>query len=224
MIVLAPLRRGRPALESVFSGGVRVAPSRVSSSVTLPIGQSFYIESTFYGFPSPRVDWFFNGQPIVESGEISIETLTVGEKTTSRLTLSNPSAETNSGSYLARSGDIEDAVEIVLSEEGNPVINRQVPLADTITANLHETTIGRSIVYAAPGATVRVRCTATGKPAATISWLFDDKTVSATGRQKSLPDGILEVEGVTRAETYTCMAVNSRGEDTEEITLRPAGK
>eukprot|EP00118_Oscarella_pearsei_P020119 m.216804 g.216804 ORF g.216804 m.216804 type:complete len:5038 (+) comp39875_c0_seq3:78-15191(+) len=223
--VYVPLRLGRPALESVFVDGVRVLPSRKEDTVNVTVGKDFTIQSTFYGYPVPEIVWSFEGKQITTDDQLSVETSTVGDKTVSRLTVKKASAQNSPGSYSATAdGMVADSVAINVGAAGTPVINRRAPLTDVIEGNLIKTTIGRPVVLVAQGETVQISCSASGKPAPKIEWLFDEEKVK-TGERLRIKGHALEVSGVNEEEAYTCKARNKANPDladTEDIILRPA--
>ena len=85
------------------------------------------------------------------------------------------------------------------------------------------------------GSTTLLVCVATGYPYPQMSWLkngtqltnaTDDVTIYVTGIEDSgvsVMQSVLEVCGVRGEEVYTCMATNSKGEDSMTFDLNTGG-
>ncbi|XP_033100233.1 Down syndrome cell adhesion molecule-like protein 1 homolog isoform X2 [Anneissia japonica] len=175
------------------------------ASVTTNTGQTATFQCSINSNPPATISWQLNGADLVQA---SITTTTISMVTSSSLTVLSPNHE-DMGSYtctaenmLLRLQRISESATLILI--GRPGFLRPPD--------------GQS---APEGQSVTFSCITIGSPAATIRWLMSSgQQIQSSGRF-SVTSSTLTIVDVQQSDAgyYTCLAVNSWGENSASALL-----
>ncbi len=188
---------------SVFAYKITVTATNSAPVFTLqPAGQSISaggsatLSVTVSGYPAPTFQWNLNGSPVAGA-------------TSATLSISNATSA-NGGTYTC----------VASNSSGNTTSNGAV--LTVIPTNVAPTFVlaaSPSTSMVASGRTAVFNAIATGTPAPTYQWKFNNSTTIPGAAVTT--DPILMVTGATPASagTYTCTATNSAGSVSSSATL-----
>ncbi|XP_063687572.1 uncharacterized protein LOC134820861 isoform X3 [Bolinopsis microptera] len=169
-------------------------------SLTVPVGSDVTFVATYLGIPTPVVAWLVDGQPIVNSDRIFVETVENDGLYTSTLTV--------------RSVDPSDEkiYSIILTSSNKKPI---LATATLTTTQAPEIVSDVTSVAVEEGEDIVLNCEVESRPVSMVSW------TPLTGSSKLLSNHTLLIQDskITDAGMYTCTAMNSVGSDSKIIVV-----
>lgn len=182
--------------------------TEVPESRTIKSGRDVNFTCIADGYPSPRIEWWRNGQQVLSGGRTFVQ----NSGTTLKILAAK---ESDSARYVCQAKNVNGFAEtsadlIVLNQNSSP---------PRLTYEPHD-------MEAEPGAAVEIPCRAIGEPEPFIQWKKDGSAVEGN-RIKVSRRGSLYLFNVTVQDTgrYECSAVNDYGRATSQalVKIRQAG-
>ncbi|XP_076997788.1 muscle, skeletal receptor tyrosine-protein kinase isoform X2 [Tamandua tetradactyla] len=183
------------AAESCGALQVKMKPKITRPPINVKIieGLKAVLPCTTMGNPKPSVSWIKGDTSLRENSRIAV---------------------LESGSLRIHNVQKEDAghYRCVAKNSLGTAYSKLVKLEVEVFARIlrapetHNTTFGSSVT---------LRCTATGIPVPTITWLENGNTVSSGSIQESVKDRVIDSKlklFITKPGLYTCIATNKHGE------------
>ncbi|XP_010226739.1 PREDICTED: hemicentin-2-like, partial [Tinamus guttatus] len=196
MLLLEPESRSGIA---ELSGNLHLLPPQVlisdgESHVTVTANDSLQMHCHATGFPAPQLQWLKDGHPLDE-----LDGVVVSED--GRTLVIPRAGRSDEGLYICQGS----------SEAGGAQTEVWVLVQERPSVSIVEGQ-GLSVALREP---VTLRCLATGTPPPRLSWWKDGLLLPATGHLYQIEKADLMDE-----EVYSCVAVNSVGEDKQDVVLK----
>ncbi|XP_042552439.1 muscle, skeletal receptor tyrosine-protein kinase isoform X1 [Dipodomys spectabilis] len=193
------------AAESCGALQVKMKPKITRPPINLKIieGLKAVLPCTTMGNPKPAVSWIKGDSTLRENSRIAI--LESGS-----LRIHNVQKE-DAGQYRCVAKNslgtaYSKLVKLEIEEESEPEQDTKVFARILRAPESHNVTFGSFVT---------LRCTATGIPVPTISWIENGNAVSSGSIQESVKDRVIDSRlqlFITKPGLYTCIATNKHGE------------
>ncbi|KAM9207427.1 muscle, skeletal receptor tyrosine-protein kinase isoform 4-T4 [Dugong dugon] len=193
------------AAESCGALQVKMKPKITRPPINVKIieGLKAVLPCTTMGNPKPSVSWIKGDTALRENSRIAV--LESGS-----LRIHNVQKE-DAGHYrcLAKNSlgtAYSKLVKLEVEEESEPEQDAKVFARILRSPESHNATFGSFVT---------LRCTATGIPVPTITWIENGNTVSSGSIQESVKDRVIDSRlqlFITKPGLYTCIATNKHGE------------
>ncbi|XP_036259174.1 muscle, skeletal receptor tyrosine-protein kinase isoform X3 [Molothrus ater] len=189
------------AAQSCGALQVKMRPKITRPPVNVEIieGLKAVLPCTTMGNPKPSVSWV-KGETVVK------ETARIAVLDSGNLRIHNVQRE-DAGQYRCVA---KNSLGTAYSKPANVVVEEeQAPLSSlTVFARILKAPESQNITF---GSVVTLRCTATGLPVPTVTWLENGKAVSVGSIAESVKDRVVDSRlqvYVTRPGLFTCLATN----------------
>ncbi|XP_012878721.1 PREDICTED: muscle, skeletal receptor tyrosine-protein kinase isoform X6 [Dipodomys ordii] len=183
------------AAESCGALQVKMKPKITRPPINLKIieGLKAVLPCTTMGNPKPAVSWIKGDSTLRENSRIAI---------------------LESGSLRIHNVQKEDAGQYrcVAKNSLGTAYSKLVKLEIEVFARILRAPESHNVTF---GSFVTLRCTATGIPVPTISWIENGNAVSSGSIQESVKDRVIDSRlqlFITKPGLYTCIATNKHGE------------
>ncbi|XP_053414649.1 muscle, skeletal receptor tyrosine-protein kinase isoform X2 [Nycticebus coucang] len=183
------------AAESCGALQVKMKPkiTRPPINVKITEGLKAVLPCTTMGNPKPAVSWIKGDSPLRENSRIAV---------------------LESGSLRIHNVQKEDAGQYrcVAKNSLGTAYSKLVKLEVEVFARILRAPESHNVTF---GSFVTLRCTATGIPVPTITWIENGNAVSSGSIQESVKDRVIDSRlqlFVTKPGLYTCIATNKHGE------------
>ncbi|XP_069330643.1 muscle, skeletal receptor tyrosine-protein kinase isoform X3 [Eulemur rufifrons] len=193
------------AAESCGALQVKMKPKITRPPINVKIieGLKAVLPCTTMGNPKPSVSWIKGDSPLRENSRIAV--LESGS-----LRIHNVQKE-DAGQYRCVAKNslgtaYSKLVKLEVEEESEPEQDIKVFARILRAPESHNVTFGSFVT---------LRCTATGMPVPTITWIENGNAVSSGSIQESVKDRVIDSRlqlFVTKPGLYTCIAANKHGE------------
>ncbi|XP_069330644.1 muscle, skeletal receptor tyrosine-protein kinase isoform X4 [Eulemur rufifrons] len=183
------------AAESCGALQVKMKPKITRPPINVKIieGLKAVLPCTTMGNPKPSVSWIKGDSPLRENSRIAV---------------------LESGSLRIHNVQKEDAGQYrcVAKNSLGTAYSKLVKLEVEVFARILRAPESHNVTF---GSFVTLRCTATGMPVPTITWIENGNAVSSGSIQESVKDRVIDSRlqlFVTKPGLYTCIAANKHGE------------
>uniref|UniRef100_A0A8C9DIN0 receptor protein-tyrosine kinase n=1 Tax=Prolemur simus TaxID=1328070 RepID=A0A8C9DIN0_PROSS len=193
------------AAESCGALQVKMKPKITRPPINVKIieGLKAVLPCTTMGNPKPSVSWIKGDSPLRENSRIAV--LESGS-----LRIHNVQKE-DAGQYRCVAKNslgtaYSKLVKLEVEEESEPEQDIKVFARILRAPESHNVTFGSFVT---------LRCTATGMPVPTITWIENGNAVSSGSIQESVKDRVIDSRlqlFITKPGLYTCIATNKHGE------------
>ncbi|XP_012592193.1 muscle, skeletal receptor tyrosine-protein kinase isoform X3 [Microcebus murinus] len=183
------------AAESCGALQVKMKPKITRPPINVKIieGLKAVLPCTTMGNPKPSVSWIKGDSPLRENSRIAV---------------------LESGSLRIHNVQKEDAGQYrcVAKNSLGTAYSKLVKLEVEVFARILRAPESHNVTF---GSFVTLRCTATGMPVPTITWIENGNAVSSGSIQESVKDRVIDSRlqlFITKPGLYTCIATNKHGE------------
>ncbi|KAF6125894.1 muscle associated receptor tyrosine kinase [Phyllostomus discolor] len=193
------------AAESCGALQVKMKPKITRPPINVKIieGLKAVLPCTTMGNPKPSVSWIKGDSALRENSRIAV--LESGS-----LRIHNVQKEDAGHYHCVAKNSLGTAysklVKLEVEEESEPEQDNKVFARILRAPESHNVTFGSSVT---------LRCTATGIPVPTITWIENGNAVSSGSIQESVKDRVIDSRlqlFITKPGLYTCIATNKHGE------------